>query len=176
YIASLWYTKYKLFFNVLFKKFHRLGVVHRIMDTGTHIAMGVALGGIATLDPTIAQDPTFATAIMAGTILGSQAPDFDTILKLKNNATYIRHHRGFSHSIPAIFIWGSMISLMIYLIAPEISFLYLWLWTTLAVIIHIVVDLFNAYGTQALRPFSNKWVAFGFINTFDPYIFFLHLA
>src|SRR5690625_4684284 len=146
------------------------------MDTGTHIAMGVALGGLATLDTTVANDPTLATAIMAGTIIGSQAPDFDTILKLRNNATYIRHHRGFSHSIPAIFLWGSAISLLIYLIVPEISFLYLLLWTTLAVILHVFVDIFNAYGTQALRPFSQKWVALGFINTFDPYIFFLHLA
>lgn len=146
------------------------------MDTGTHIAMGVALGGLATLDTTIASDPTFATAIMAGTIIGSQAPDFDTILKLKNNATYIRHHRGFSHSIPAILLWGGSIASLIYLIVPEISFLYLMFWTTLAVILHVFVDLFNAYGTQALRPFSQRWIAFGFINTFDPYIFFLHLA
>jgi len=146
------------------------------MDTGTHIAMGVALGGLATLDTAVANDPTLATAIMAGTIIGSQAPDFDTILKLRNNATYIRHHRGFSHSIPAIFLWGSAISLLIYLIVPEISFLYLLLWTTLAVILHVFVDLFNAYGTQAFRPFSQKWVALGLINTFDPYIFFLHLA
>lgn len=146
------------------------------MDTGTHIAMGIALGGIATVNTAIANDPTLATAIMAGTIIGSQAPDFDTIFKLRNNATYIRHHRGFSHSIPAIFLWSSAISLLIYLVVPEVSFLYLWLWTTVAVIIHVVVDLFNAYGTQALRPFSQKWIAFGFINTFDPYIFFLHLA
>ncbi len=41
--------------------------------------------------------------------------------------------------------------------------------------IHVFVDLFNAYGTQAMRPFSNKWIAFGFINTFDPYIFGLHI-
>src|SRR5690625_2048097 len=105
------------------------------MDTGTHIAMGVALGGLATLDATIANDPTFATAIMAGTIIGSQAPDFDTIFKLKNNATYIRHHRGFSHSIPAIFLWSSAISFLIYLLIPGISFLYLLFWTTIAVIL-----------------------------------------
>src|SRR5699024_956531 len=37
-------------------------------------------------------------------------------------------------------------------------------------------DLFNAYGTQALRPFSNKWVAKGFINTFDPFIFSLNVV
>ena len=42
--------------------------------------------------------------------------------------------------------------------------------------LHVFVDIFNAYGTQALRPFSHKWIALGFINTFDPYIFFLHVA
>ena len=44
----------------------------------------------------------------------------------------------------------------------------------LAVFLHVFVDIFNSYGTQALRPFSNKWVAIGVINTFDPIIFILH--
>lgn len=35
---------------------------------------------------------------------------------------------------------------------------------------------FNAYGTQALRPFSSKWVALGVINTFDPIIFAFHVV
>src|SRR5690625_1804848 len=58
---------------------------------------------------------------------------------------------------------------------PQVSFLHLWAWTFIAVIIHVLVDIFNAYGTQAIRPFSSKWVAHGFINTFDPYIFFMHI-
>src|SRR5699024_9464630 len=70
------------------------------MDTGTHVVMGVALGGLATLDPVVSNDPTLFTAVMAGTLIGSQAPDFDTVLKLKDNAAYIRPHRGMSHSIP----------------------------------------------------------------------------
>ena len=69
------------------------------MDTGTHVVMGVALGGIATLDPVVGMDPSMAQAVMIATIAGSQAPDIDTVLKLKNNAVYIRHHRGFTHSI-----------------------------------------------------------------------------
>lgn len=146
------------------------------MDTGTHVVMGIALGGLATIDPVVANDPALFHAVMVGTILGSQAPDFDTILKLKNNATYIRNHRGLTHSIPAVIFWGILISCVIYLFVPEISFLHLWIWTFLAVIIHVFVDIFNAYGTQAYRPFSHKWVAFGVINTFDPYIFFLHLG
>lgn len=41
----------------------------------------------------------------------------------------------------------------------------------LAVALHVFVDIFNAYGTQAIRPFSRKWVALGVIDTFDPIIF-----
>lgn len=145
------------------------------MDTATHITMGIALGGLATLDPVVQQDTTLFSAVMVGTIAGSHAPDFDTILKLRNNAAYIRNHRGLTHSIPAVFFWGVAISSIIYLFVPEVNFLHLWLWTFLAVILHVFVDIFNAYGTQALRPFSNKWIAHGFISTFDPYIFNFHI-
>ncbi|MBR3120247.1 metal-dependent hydrolase [Oceanobacillus profundus] len=146
------------------------------MDTGTHIVMGIALGGLATLDPVVQSDPTLFHAVLVGTVVGSHAPDFDTVFKLKNNATYIRHHRGASHSLPAIILWGLLVSSVIYMFVPQVSYLHLWLWTFLAVIIHVFVDLFNAYGTQAFRPFSSKWIAKGFINTFDPYIFFLNVA
>lgn len=145
------------------------------MDTATHITMGIALGGIATLDPVVQQDSALFTAVMVGTIVGSHAPDFDTILKLRNNATYLRHHRGITHSIPLVIFWGIAISSIIYLFLPEVNFLHLWLWTSLAVILHVFVDIFNAYGTQAYRPFTKKWVAHGFISTFDPYIFSLHV-
>src|SRR5699024_9082685 len=146
------------------------------MDTGIHIVMGIAIGGLSTLDPAVANDPLLFNAVLIGTLVGSQAPDFDTILKLKNNATYIRNHRGLTHSMPAVIFWGIFISSIIYLFTPDISFLHLWLWTFFAVIFHVFVDIFNAYGTQSIRPFSHKWVALGFINTFDPYIFFLHVA
>lgn len=146
------------------------------MDTGTHILMGVAIGGIATLDPVVANDPTLFNAVLAGTIAGSVAPDFDTVLKLRNNATYLRHHRGATHSIPAIFLWTILISTIIFMVMPQINIIHLFGWILLAVILHVLVDVFNAYGTQALRPFSNRWLAFGFINTFDPYIFLLHVA
>ncbi|GIO24892.1 metal-dependent hydrolase [Oceanobacillus sp. J11TS1] len=146
------------------------------MDTGTHIVMGVALGGLATLDPNVQSNPTLFHAVLVGTVVGSHAPDFDTVFKLKNNATYIRQHRGASHSLPAILMWSLLVSGAIYLFVPQVSYLTLWLWTLLAVCIHVFVDLFNAYGTQAFRPFTKKWIAKGFINTFDPYIFSLNVA
>ncbi len=138
--------------------------------------MGIALGGLAMADPVVAAHPATSTAVMAGTIIGSQAPDIDTVLKLRNNAIYIRHHRGATHSIPAVLVWPLLISGVIYLFAPEVNLFHLWLWTFLAVFIHVFVDIFNSYGTQALRPFSEKWVALGVINTFDPIIFAFHVV
>ena len=145
------------------------------MDTGTHIVMGLALGGLATLDPVVVESSATASSVLIATIIGSQAPDIDTVLKLKNNAIYIRNHRGITHSIPAVLLWPILITASIYLFFPEANLLHLWLWTFGAVFLHVFVDIFNAYGTQALRPFSSKWLALGIINTFDPFIFGIHV-
>lgn len=145
------------------------------MDTGTHLVMGIALGGLAMADPAVANDTLTMTAVIAGTIIGSQIPDIDTLLKLRDNAVYIRHHRGATHSIPAVLTWPLLLTGALWLIFPEVNVLHLWLWTFLAVFLHVFVDIFNSYGTQALRPFSNRWVALGVINTFDPIIFGAHV-
>lgn len=145
------------------------------MDTATHFVMGVAIGGLATLDPVVAGHSVTATSVLIGTIVGSQIPDVDALLKLRNNAVYIRNHRGITHSIPAVFLWPIFITVILSFIFPTADIFHLWLWTSLAVFLHVFVDIFNAYGTQALRPFSAKWIALGVINTFDSIIFFLHI-
>jgi inner membrane protein len=137
--------------------------------------MGIALGGLATLDPVVAGSHATAVSVLIGTIAGSQIPDIDTVLKLRNNAIYIRNHRGVTHSIPAVILWPLLITAVIYPFFSGASLLHLWAWTFAAVFIHVFVDIFNAYGTQALRPFSSKWVALGVINTFDPIIFAIHV-
>ncbi|MGP4079791.1 metal-dependent hydrolase [Pseudalkalibacillus sp. R45] len=145
------------------------------MDTGTHIVMGIAIGGLATLDPVIAQDPLTTQTVLIGTIIGSNAPDFDTVLKLKNNAVYLRNHRGITHSIPAVVLWPLLIVGCLELFFPGANMLHVWLWTFLSVFLHVFVDIFNAYGTQAMHPFSKKWIAHGMINIFDPFIFAAHI-
>lgn len=145
------------------------------MDTGTHVVMGIALGGLATLDPVVANNHAVATSVLIGTIAGSQIPDIDTLLKLRNNAIYIRNHRGITHSIPAVILWPLVLIAVIFPFFSGTNLFHLWAWTFLAVFLHVFVDIFNAYGTQALRPFSNKWVALGVINTFDPFIFGIHI-
>ncbi|EAC9367504.1 metal-dependent hydrolase, partial [Listeria monocytogenes] len=80
------------------------------------------------------------------------------------------------HSLPMLAIWPLLISSVLYLLFPAATFIHLLLWTFIAVGLHIFVDIFNAYGTQAVRPFKETWVAFGFINTFDWFIFGSHVV
>ncbi|MBD3920191.1 metal-dependent hydrolase [Paenibacillus sp. PR3] len=146
------------------------------MDTGTHLVIGLGLGGLAAVDPVIADNATFHTAVLIGTVVGSQAPDFDTLLRFKGNASYIRNHRGASHSIPAIIGWTALITIVLQLLyRGSLPWLHLAGWILLAVCVHVTTDLFNAYGTQAGRPFSNKWISWNIIHIFDPVIFTTHV-
>lgn len=126
------------------------------MDSGTHLVMGIALGGLALADPVVADSSMTTAAVITATIIGSQAPDIDTVLKLRNNAVYIRNHRGITHSIPAVILWPILITGVLSLLFQGANILHLWLWTFLAVFLHVFVDIFNAYGTQAFRPISKN--------------------
>jgi inner membrane protein len=146
------------------------------MDTSTHITMGFGLAGLAYIDPAVASNPELAHAILIGAVVGSNAPDFDYVIKLfKGNGMYTEHHRGASHSIPALFIWTFIISSVISLFFSNITFLPLLYWTFLAVILHVGFDIMNAYGTQAGRPFTKKWLSLNFIPLFDPIIILIHV-
>jgi inner membrane protein len=146
------------------------------MDTGTHFIMGVGLYGLAHLDPTITQNADMLFATLLGTVIGSQIPDIDTLYRIKGNAAYVRNHRGWTHSLPVLLIWPTIITLVISLFVTLSSPLSLWLWTSLAVLIHVFIDCFNTYGTQALKPLNNKWISLNIINIFDPVIFALHIV
>lgn len=145
------------------------------MDSGTHFVIGLGLAGLAHVDPVIASDPKLSVAVILGTVLGSQAPDADTLLRLRGNAVYIRNHRGMSHSLPAIAIWTLCITGALAFAFPGILIAKLCLWVGVAVVFHVFTDLFNTYGTQAYRPFSEKWVSWNIIHIFDPVIFMMHI-
>lgn len=146
------------------------------MDTGTHLVFGLGLAGLAHIDPVVAQDSTVAAAVLFGTVLGQQAPDLDTLFRLRGNALYIRQHRGTSHSPPVLLLWAALITAAIGLFVPGLPLLHVAFWTLLAVLIHVASDMFNTYGTQAARPFSDKWISWNIIHIFDPFIFSSHAA
>lgn len=146
------------------------------MDTATHFVMGFGLAGLSFVDPVVASNPELAIAAMIGTVAGSQAPDIDTVLRIrKNNASYIRNHRGITHSIPFLFIWTALITAVISLLFRDVPILHVALWTGIAVCVHVFTDVFNTYGTQAMRPFTEKWISWNIIHIFDPVLFTTHV-
>lgn len=145
------------------------------MDTGSHIIMGLGLAALAQIDPVVANHSSLSQAVMFGTVIGSNAPDFDFIYRMKGKGSYIRNHRALSHSFLALPLWSIAVSGIIYSFFPASSFLHLFLWTVIAVILHVFFDLFNVHGTQVLLPFSKKWIAFDSLPLVDPIILFVHL-
>jgi inner membrane protein len=146
------------------------------MDTSTHFVMGLGLFGLAHLDPAMTGNTDTAQAILIGTVAGSQIPDIDALYRLRGSAVYIRHHRGWSHSLPMLLIWPTLLMLLLFCYFPQANALHVWLWTLLAVVVHVFIDLFNTYGTQALRPLSQRWISWNTIHIFDPFLFILHLV
>jgi inner membrane protein len=146
------------------------------MDTGTHLVVGLGLAGLAYIDPVVAADPHVSTAVLVGTVLGSQIPDSDTLFRFKSNAAYIRNHRGGSHSLPAVVIWTLLITWLLAVIFGPLPIWHVAFWVFIAVGFHVFSDCFNTYGTQAVRPITEKWVSWNIIHIFDPFIFGSHLA
>src|SRR5699024_10535823 len=153
------------------------------MDTLTHTLMGGTIVGLAHLDPSI--EPVSAGFITVA-VGASLIPDIDTVMKLKNNAVYIKHHRGITHSLPFNFI-------ILPLLIPTLShfffylpffnilflfFFFVFLFFFFFVFIFFyffIFDIFNAYGTQALSPFNHKWIQLVYINTIDIPIIVMHI-
>mgnify|MGYP001096280644 CR=1 FL=1 len=129
------------------------------MDTFSHIIIGLGLGALAQIDPVISNDNSLKTAVLIGTVVGSNAPDFDFIHRFKGKSSYYQNHRGWSHSLPAIPMWSILTTAAILPFFQETSIFHLFLWITLAVTLHVLLDLFNVNGTQAIRPFSSKWLS-----------------
>ncbi|EGL83571.1 Protein of unknown function DUF457, transmembrane [Caldalkalibacillus thermarum TA2.A1] len=146
------------------------------MDTASHFLIGVGLGGLAHLHPEVASIPGAGLAVTIGTVLASQAPDFDCVYRFKGDAAYFKYHRGISHSIPFWFIWPTLITLLIIPFVDGLAWTLLWIWCFIAVLIHVGLDVLNTYGTQALRPFKEDWLAKDVLMILDPYIFLTQLT
>ncbi|WP_044481430.1 metal-dependent hydrolase [Paenibacillus antibioticophila] len=149
------------------------------MDTGSHLLLGVTLGGLAMAvsDPVIGDPSSAVYGLFAAAIIGSNAPDFDSVIRIRGYESYLLHHRGFSHSLPMLVGWPVLLTpLIAYLFQAWDHMLLLFLWTMAGVVFHVFLDFFNAYGVQCFRPISRKWFHADTIPIFDPVMFGLHLV
>lgn len=67
------------------------------MDPITHGVVGLAIAAFT------GETVSIASPYAMGSLLGAVIPDADIIMQVKGDYSYLKNHRGMSHSIPFIF-------------------------------------------------------------------------
>jgi inner membrane protein len=120
-------------------------------------------------------------AVAAGGLIAT-LPDLDVLSGLFGTVSVTDgwlYHRGVSHSLPVTLVYGAAIGWMIWkaerMRRPPVdgvedhSRRRSWLWLgALSAVTHPVLDLFTAYGTQLLAPFSRVRFAIDAMPIIDP--------
>jgi Predicted membrane-bound metal-dependent hydrolases len=146
------------------------------MDTGSHLLFGLSLAGLAHLNPAVQGDAMLSGAIVCATMIGSHAPDFDAVYRLRGMDEYVKHHRGWSHSIPALFLWPAAVgALTAWGWGQGEHLVLLLLWSLISVVLHVALDLTNAYGVRCLLPFRREWLHLDSLCLTDPFLLLVHL-
>jgi len=110
-------------------------------------------------------------AVVVGLVAGA-FPDIDAVTKWIGELTYLRHHRGVTHSVLLAPLWAALLST---LLAP------LWAgtrrlqggWKALfplalaALLLHIAGDWITQFGTMMLAPFSDARSGLGAMFIID---------
>ncbi len=150
------------------------------MDTLTHALSGALVGRLlarrrasppaeaASRGAPAAALPPVWQMVVAGAVAAT-FPDFDFILGWVSELTYLRGHRGVTHSLLLLPLWGLLIA---WLLArfwrrggrPGADWRAFYGVACAAILAHIVGDLITQFGTMILAPLSDR--RFGLGTTF----------
>jgi inner membrane protein len=133
------------------------------MDTLTHILTGAAIGQMFSKENDNRQP------LVWGAIAGN-IPDLDTVMQpFLSPENSMLFHRGISHSL---LLWALCSPLLAWLInkinAGDRRSYFKWLKiSATAWLSHLILDLFNTYGTGIFEPFSHARISYDAVNVFD---------
>jgi len=98
-------------------------------------------------------------------------PDLDILIKSATDPLIaLEYHRQFTHSLVYIPLGGLLCAVLFYFLfaRKHLSFKQTYLFCTLGIATHALLDAFTTYGTQLFWPFSDMRVAFNTISIIDP--------
>lgn len=135
------------------------------MDSLTHAALGACLGEI------IAGNKIGKKALLLGALI-SNIPDIDVVCYLWMRPTEaLLAHRGITHSI----FFNILISFFLAFTLKKLykdgslSFCAWLFFISSGLFIHLLLDLFNTYGTGLFEPFSETRISFNSMFIIDPF-------
>lgn len=123
------------------------------MDTITHALSGALVGRAAALRG------RGAVTTRDCVVLGCAAaafPDADVVLSLASPLAYLYHHRGATHSIVLLPLWGLLLAWIAARLRGNRAALPVYfLIASLAIGTHILGDLITSFGTMLLAPVAD---------------------
>lgn len=100
-------------------------------------------------------------------VLLTMAPDADILLRLFSENLYLQHHRGLTHSLLMLPLWGWLIfSLSCRRIRQNPTMPWL---VGAALLLHIMLDLITTFGTMILAPISDWRASLDLLFIIDPF-------
>jgi inner membrane protein len=152
------------------------------MEPVTHFMTGAVLARAG-----FNRKAAYATLAMT---LAAEAPDLDVLWGLKGPVAGFEHHRGWTHTLIGIPLEAAVATGFVWLLhhwwlkrkpaakppAAPIHWLRVYLFSTVALLSHILLDWTNNYGVRPFFPFNPRWYAGSFVFIFEPLIFLLLLT
>lgn len=135
------------------------------MDPVTHIVSG-ALAGQAVRE----RFPLFGRLLPWFTALAAWAPDLDNLSSFFGMETYLRYHRGLTHSILGGLALAGLIAILPRVFKRLERHVSVWALAYGCVLLHIWLDLITAFGTMILLPFSDYRASLDAVFIIDPFL------
>lgn len=131
------------------------------MDPLTHGVIGLAISAFSG-DPV-----SLANPVSVGAALGAMSPDLDAVTRLLfDDMIYLKHHRGRSHSIPALVAFSIAITGGLSFFYPNFNAIQVLFFTFLGALSHTLFDILNSYGAML---FSKKR-KLSLLMLYDPFV------
>lgn len=125
----------------------------------------------AALPQAVARKPAVIAAGLFGFVAG-MIPDLDVLIQSDTDPLlYLEYHRQFTHSLAFIPIGGLVCAAIFQFIlggAFRTTFGQTWLFCSLGMGTHGLLDAFTSYGTMLLWPFSDERFSWKIISVVDP--------
>ncbi len=131
------------------------------MDTITHGIVGSVLTRTLTRRPA-------RLALLAGVVAG-MFPDCD-FLFTPDRLSYLRNHRGWTHSFVAMPLFALALALIGRLAFRRARLPDLWLFCAVGITSHILLDWITSFGTMFFVPISRTRYSLDWVFILDPFL------
>jgi len=134
------------------------------LDTLTHVVLGACLGEI------LATKKIGKKALVLGAIAHT-IPDLDFACSLwMEPSANVLAHRGFTHSFLFVLLLAPLLAYTFHRWwpKPNTTFKFWLAFFSVQILVHVVLDAFNAYGTAWFEPFAHDRISFHTLFVADP--------